>query len=119
MDSIIDNSGALLAHSILMLSAAWILLKKKKIDSAEQAKSRPRRWGVRPTNMRREDFGMFDNTFQVMRKQDPDEFFRFTRMTVPLFDELCSLIKDDPRMKRAYRSRCPVSVEERLAITLW
>jgi hypothetical protein len=102
-------------HSILILTASFLFIKKRKILK----KTFARRWHVRPINQERRDHGMYHTTFQTMRMKDPQEFFRFTRMTVPLFDELCDLVKDDPLMKRSKRAREPVSVAERMAITLW
>ncbi|KAJ8970295.1 hypothetical protein NQ314_001300 [Rhamnusium bicolor] len=50
-----------------------------------------------------------------MKRCDPEQFLRYTRMTVPVFEKLLSLMKD--RLSRRLRSD-GIGAEERLAITL-
>lgn len=63
---------------LLILAAGLITLQKKS------AKWLNRRWWVRPINLKRRDQGDFLHLLQEM-KDDPDTFFRYTRMSLPQF----------------------------------
>lgn len=51
-----------------------------------------RRWPIRPINQYRKQFGRFHNTLKVMLKQDPEEFYKYTRLYVEEFTNLVSLL---------------------------
>ncbi|EFN82445.1 hypothetical protein EAI_03120, partial [Harpegnathos saltator] len=72
-----------------------------------------RRWWIRPINCQRNEQGGFMNLLQEM-KLDPVMFFRYTRMTLPLFNNLFEKMRVY-LMKRNWRALQP---EQRLAITL-
>lgn len=109
-----NYSGAVLCHTIILLATSLFILKKRKVLKNGIKK----RWHVRPINQNREKYGMFETTYHVMRRYDPEEFYKYTRMSTELFDDLCNKVRHDPLMRREYRVREPVSVEERVAITL-
>lgn len=101
MDTVdIDAAGL----TIIMLLCA--MLKHKK--------QRTRRFKVRPINRARRARGTF-HYYKKMKMWDPQQFFKFTRMTVPIFEELLQKVK--PHIQRAPR-KDGVNAEERLVLTL-
>jgi len=90
----------------LALYATWKAEKSKRW--------RNRRWWVRPINNRRAEYGDFATLFSEL-KEDPDLFFRYTRMDVPTFYELLRLISPYLQKRSLRRPICP---EQRFAITL-
>ncbi|KAK3920137.1 Protein ALP1-like [Frankliniella fusca] len=98
---------------------AYNLLKRFRAHAREHARlarrRKPRRWHVRPIFQSRETFGAWFSLVPVMRELDPDEFYRFFRMTVNCFD--CLLEKVEPFITKR-SNRKSVSAGERLAITL-
>ncbi|XP_032668398.1 protein ANTAGONIST OF LIKE HETEROCHROMATIN PROTEIN 1-like [Odontomachus brunneus] len=93
---------------LLILNTDLIVLRRKRSQ-----KWLNRQWWVRPINHRRLNLGDFCHLFQEM-KSDPQMFFRYTRMTFPIFNKL--LEKAKPFLtKKSHRALVP---EERLAITL-
>ncbi|XP_024876786.1 protein ALP1-like [Temnothorax curvispinosus] len=72
-----------------------------------------RQWWVRPINCMRPNQGDFCHLLQEI-KDDPQMFFRYTRMTVPIFNKLLEIMRPS-LIKRSHRALVP---EERLAITL-
>lgn len=75
---------------------------------------RNRRWWVRPIFTKREELGAFATLFKEL-KDDPDLFFRYTRMDPPMFQELLQLMGPALEKKSIRKPICP---EQRLAITL-
>lgn len=102
-----DNEEELFM-GILILTAGYLVLKKKK-----SAKWLNRQWWVRPINCNRPAQGDFLHLLQEM-KDDPVTFFRYTRMTLPIFMRLLEMVR--PYLTKAnHRALVP---EQRLAITL-
>jgi len=85
------------------------LLRKKK------KKLTKRKYWVRPMLLQRKQKGNFYTLFQFIKNNDDEQFFKFTRMTVPQFERLLELVQD-PLTKRSIRE--PLSPEHRLCITL-
>lgn len=94
----------------LMLHLLYIY-KKYKI---QKKFSRPRRWGVRPQNKERTQLGHFYKLIQIMKNKDPDQFYKYTRMTIPVFNKLLRLVS--PYLEKdSVTALCPA---HRLLITL-
>ncbi|KAL1492511.1 hypothetical protein ABEB36_010754 [Hypothenemus hampei] len=71
-------------------------------------------WCVR-LNFGKDEKGHFHNLFRTTRTSDPEQFFRYTRMTQNNFHKLCNLI----RHRLIKKSNRPVlNPEQRLALTL-
>ncbi|XP_062333007.1 putative nuclease HARBI1 isoform X1 [Osmerus eperlanus] len=81
----------------------------------EQGHRRERRWCVRPLNRSRESQGEYQLVKQ-MREIDPEMHFRYFRMSASRFDDLVHRIR--PYIQRASTHSSPVTVAERLAVTL-
>lgn len=78
-------------------------------------KRRPRRWWVRPVNQDRRKHGYFATLIKVMKEEDQDQFFTFTRMRLEQFQKLLKLVGPHIDKKKTRDILCP---EERLLITL-
>ncbi|KAK9711264.1 DDE superfamily endonuclease [Popillia japonica] len=52
-----------------------------------------RRWPIRPINQYRKQFGRFHNTLKVMLKQDPEEFYKYTRLYVAQGSAMCEIAR--------------------------
>ena len=76
--------------------------------------NRNRRFHMRTENLERNTYGFFETSFRAI-KNNPDEFFKYTRMTVPVYDILLSLVA--PKLTKRY-TRYTISAKARLAITL-
>lgn len=100
-----NNNNLLLgALGVLLCSAAIIKWRKKRV----------RRYRIRPINQNRHLNSQYVY-FQKMKAIDEEQFFKFTRMTRALFDELLGIIKNKISKRNLKDGICP---EERLAITL-
>ncbi|XP_017772719.1 PREDICTED: putative nuclease HARBI1 [Nicrophorus vespilloides] len=107
-----DNINNALTSNVLLLSAAAALLLKYKIDNDKKKCKRKRRWWVRPMY---QNHYLRNDLIDEMRLQDNETFFKCTRMTVEMFDDLLYLC--GPYLKK--RSNRPVLPEAvRLALTL-
>lgn len=73
-----------------------------------------RRHRIRPINLNRQNFSQF-KYFQRMKSSDPEQFFKYTRMSVPQFDNLLEMVTPVIRRRKISLGITP---EERLAITL-
>lgn len=73
-----------------------------------------RRWWIRPYNRKRNKFG-FENSFMEIKKNDPESFFIYTRMSCKQYDDLLDFIYDDLKKTSCRPSLSPNC---RLAITL-
>ncbi|KAL1489251.1 hypothetical protein ABEB36_014184 [Hypothenemus hampei] len=82
-----------------------ICIKKRKV----------RRWWVRPINRRKRLKSDYYHLYKEMRAGDPDCFFNYTRMSIEMFDELLSLVKEN-LTKNSFRES--ISPECRLLITI-
>jgi len=99
----------LIFAEILIVTMGMALLLQRK----RSRKWQNRQWWVRPINRMRPYLGDFYYLLQEM-KDDPQMFFRYTRMTVPIFYKLLEMTRAS-LTKRNHRALVP---EERLAITL-
>lgn len=78
------------------------------------SRQRRRRFKVRPINRARRTFGNF-NYYRKMKSWDDEQFFKYTRMTVPVLEKLLNKVKT--KISKQYRSD-GITPEERLVITL-
>lgn len=95
--------------SFLQLSTMYMILRKRK----KSKRWKNRKWLVRPINTRRMQQGDFQHLFQEM-KEDPDLFFRYTRMDMNTFSILLTMLF--PYLSK--KSPKALAPEQRLAITL-
>lgn len=73
-----------------------------------------RRYWVRQLLLQRKQNDHY-TLFQFIKNNDDEQFFKFTRMTVPQFERLLELVQE-PLLKRSIRE--PLSPKHRLCITL-
>lgn len=107
MDLRANCSISLLLKAFLHLTTVYLYLKQKRHSK--------RRWWVRPINRTRNNLGFFNNQFKEAYETDHEEFFNMTRMTPAQYDHICHLVR--PFLtKRSIRK--PISVNERIAVTL-
>lgn len=97
----------------ILISAFILLLGMYIVKQRQSFRWRHREYWVRPINMRRSDQGDFFHLLQEL-KTDPEMFFRYTRMSVCIFNQLLEMMKPFLR-KRNHRALVP---EQRLAMTL-
>jgi len=98
----------ILIHALFILIYGVYLLKRRI-----SFRWTNREYWVRPINMRRPEQGDFHHLLQEM-KNDPYMFFRYTRMSVCVFNQLLEMMK--PFLtKKSPRALLP---EQRLALTL-
>lgn len=102
----LDDENHLLAAAGLLLLTTVLVIRSRK---------RNRRFKTRPIYRDRKRKGFFAATFLPMKRLDHEQFFKYTRMTVPLFDNLLRLVS--PHIKRRNISD-GVSPEQKLEITL-
>ena len=81
----------------------------------QQKKRKRRRWSVRPLHASRKSEGEYV-LVQQMRGIDEEMHFKYFRMSSARFDDLAHRIM--PHVKHASTHLSPVSVKERLAVTL-
>ncbi|XP_044254905.1 uncharacterized protein LOC123005289 [Tribolium madens] len=106
--SIMTNKNAnylLAAAGLLMLTAAYYGGTKRIT----------RCWKTRPIYTTRRKNGFYRASFLPMKKQDSEQFFKYTRMTVQVFDHFCQQLKEKLVKRRISDGICP---EEKIAITL-
>nr|CAI5854602.1 unnamed protein product [Callosobruchus analis] len=84
---------------------------KYKLNRSYKQTRRPER---RPINRDRRRTGNY-SYYLKMKQWDTEQFFKYTRMTIPVFEKL--LLKIAPKIQHQYRSD-GISCEERLVITL-
>lgn len=72
-----------------------------------------RKWHVRPINQLRYKYGDYETLFQDLKK-DEDLFFRYTRMTLSIFNKLLQLT--EPYLTKNHYRALPA--EQRLLIVL-
>lgn len=56
-------------------------------------KKKKRRFFMRPDNINRHIFGFYATAAKVL-KNNPEEFFKYTRMTIPIYESLMMLMKE-------------------------
>lgn len=98
--------GGTVAVFLLILAARNALRRRRN--------RRVRRFRTRPINRQRAQRNQFVY-FMDMKRRDPAQFFKFTRMNVDLFDELLGLVESRIRRRTISDGITP---EQRLAITL-
>lgn len=101
-----EANNYLAAAAILILGAAHI---------AGSTIRKTRRWKTRPLYATRFKNGFYRSTFLQMKANDPDQFFKYTRMSVEVFDLFCNQLKNTLLKRRISDHICP---EEKIAITL-
>ncbi|XP_073471047.1 uncharacterized protein [Aquarana catesbeiana] len=93
-----------------------IVLRRQRRMRQEEERSSRRRFWVHPMVSNRFSTGYFGNIYSQLRSY-PTKFFNFTRMSVPLFDDLLERLR--PRLTRMDTvMRSSVSPEERMLVTL-
>ena len=107
----IDEDFIVCATMVVCFVAIYYLIEKAKTKS--QKKSYNRRYFIRPDNRDRHINSFFIVAFNAI-KQNPEQFFKYTRLSIARFDILLSLLKQ----KLSRRRTCyTISPEARLAIT--
>ncbi|XP_025262921.1 uncharacterized protein LOC112637408 [Camponotus floridanus] len=102
-----DNEEDLAYVLVVLMIGTYILKRQTSFRWIN------RKYWVRPINIRRPIQGDFDHLLQEM-KTDPYMFFRYTRMSVNVFNHLLEIMK--PFLtKKSHRALVP---EQRLALTL-
>ncbi|KAK3910077.1 Protein ALP1-like [Frankliniella fusca] len=91
------------------------LVSHAKLRAALLSRRRIRRWHVRPIFRDRKLYGAWFTLIPIMRQSDPEEFYRFLRMTPACFDWLLNKVQPYIQKKS---NRVSVSAGERLAVTL-
>jgi len=100
---------------LLLLTAASYYFGLLSIKQIGKKKRNKKRWLVRPVNTFVKKSGRFLHTFRIMKMQDPEEFYKYTRLYPEEFEFLVSLV----RKRLTKRSNInTITVEERVAITL-
>lgn len=89
--------------------------ENKSCSSTEKKKKKARRWSVRPVNRDREKKGEFRRIMLELKLCDEEWFFRYTRMTVQLFEELVILVGPSLKKNSIKKPICP---SQRLLMTL-
>jgi hypothetical protein len=79
-------------------------------------KRRARQCKTRLINRKWNRLGLYNTIFLPMKNNDPEEFFAYTRMTVPLFTNLLELL--NPRLKQKQILRDNITLEMKLSVTL-
>lgn len=93
-----------------------IVLRRQRRMRQEEERSSRRQFWVHPMVSNRFSTGYFGNIYSQLRSY-PTKFFNFTRMSVPLFDDLLERLR--PRLTRMDTvMRSSVSPEERMLVTL-
>ena len=75
-----------------------------------------RRWWTHPFLKERWQIGAFVTVFQKFKNESHENFFKLTRMSVELFEELLLMVSPDLQ-RDSYREY--LTPEFRLAFTLW
>ncbi|KAJ8909355.1 hypothetical protein NQ315_000444 [Exocentrus adspersus] len=75
-----------------------------------------RSYKVRVINRNRKQQGFYNTMFLPMKRNDPSQFFKYTRMSVPAFDKLLHMI--EPKIINNKQLPDHVCPEERLAVAL-
>lgn len=109
----IEDQEIIINHLILVK----LLLHRNKLLLLKRRNQNKRRWWVKPhnTQISRYSFGTHHKIFKYFKINDHEEFYQFTRMSVPQFDILHNLIEPKIRQRS---NREPLSAEIRLVITL-
>lgn len=95
---------------------SWNVHLLQIYEVQKRKRKRYRRWWVRPCNRLRNLEGAFEKIFLKYKQTDHEMFYKMTRLTVDLFDELLEII--GPHIhKISYREF--LSPEFRLAFTIW
>ena len=80
-------------------------------------KKRFRRYHVHPINKKRSTLGEFHYLYKELRNY-PDRFFEYVRMGPPTFDYILEKIRSKLRKRRKNCHGNPITIEEKLVITL-
>ena len=98
---------------------AFNMVKKHHVQCRRLVKlafqKRSKKWYIRPIFMDRKLYGAWYSLIPIMREFDPEEHFRFFRMTADCFDELLEKVAPFITPKS---NRGNISAGERLAVTL-
>lgn len=101
--------GIITASTLLIISALGVYMAIVKKNR------RNRRFKIRPINRQRNTHSQFHFYLRVMENMDNEQFFKYTRMSPELFNDLVELVY--PYLVKDPRGD-PISVKQRLVITL-
>lgn len=104
-----DSTDEVLITSIIILSCSLLLIN-------QQFHRAKRRYKTRPINRRRNIYGFYKAYFLPMKNNDPEQFFKYTRMNVAVFNKLLTMVT--PQLKQLRKMQDSICPEERLALTL-
>ncbi|KAF4529518.1 hypothetical protein B566_EDAN015176 [Ephemera danica] len=102
-----------LAVNLIICTCAlyWYKYERKK-----RLKPKARRFAVRPLFQSRKTQGEFVTLFQEIKDDDPELFFKYTRMSRSTYDRLLEIV--GPKLDKKCRTNRKISAEQRLAFTL-
>lgn len=76
-------------NMLLVLYTMWVYL----LEIQNENNRRTRRWWVRPSITDRNTNGYFVTMYSTMKNNDPEEFFKHTRMNFRNYEKLCTMLK--------------------------
>lgn len=85
------------------------------VELTKDTRINRRRWWVREVNLDRQVNGYFETCFKNIKAKDPEDFFKHTRMTTQVYDQLFSILQE--KLTKC-SPREPIRAECRLALTL-
>jgi len=109
---VVSNPRAIFLFSCFVFKLIGIMLILKRRNKHKLWKNR--RWWIRPINLQRDNPSNFI-PFMEELKNDADHFFRYTRMTLEIYNNL--LEKISPFLKKS-SLRKTLTPEQHLIITL-
>lgn len=101
-------------ETILLIFAAVSAVIRNRRNRTRR-RTYTRRWYVRPANESREEQGLYDTKYQLLRNRDPEYFMKTVRMDPDTFDILLGKVA---HKLEKHSIRMPITPECRLFLTL-
>ncbi len=79
---------------------------------------RPRRWWIRPWLRRREDFGIYSQLMEELKREDVASFTNLMRVSPQMFQEIVQRLTPKLTANQRVGGRPPLPVGLKVAITL-